>query len=139
MVDTSVFIELERRGLQPAGLNTAYPDASFAMSAITASELLVGVHRANSQERRRGREASVERLLQAIQVVSLDLRVARQHAVTWALLLRTGQVIKAHDLLIAATALAHGFTVLTRDLRDFPRVPGLAVQVFSGNVSEGAP
>jgi predicted nucleic acid-binding protein len=44
---------------------------------------------------------------------------------------RAGQTITANDVLIAATALAYGFTVLTGDLDDFPRVPGLIVQAFS--------
>jgi predicted nucleic acid-binding protein len=52
MVDTSVFVGLERSGQQPTALAQAYPDDSFAMAAITASELLHGVYRADSEQRR---------------------------------------------------------------------------------------
>ena len=38
-----------------------------------------------------------------------------------------GLLIDAHDLLIAATSLAHGYTVVTHKAREFARVPGLAV------------
>ena len=39
-----------------------------------------------------------------------------------------GQTTGAHDLLIAATALAHGYGVMTDNIRDFERVPGLEVR-----------
>ncbi len=41
------------------------------------------------------------------------------------LLQRQGNVIPDLDLLVAATALHHGLTLLTRNLRHFSRVPGL--------------
>jgi tRNA(fMet)-specific endonuclease VapC len=53
--------------------------------------------------------------------------VARLHAEAWADLTRRGRVVPAHDLWIAATALAHGFAVATFDPDDFRRVPGLRV------------
>lgn len=49
------------------------------------------------------------------------------HAEVWADLERRGQPVGAHDLWIAATALAHGFAVATRNRRDFVRVRGLRV------------
>jgi predicted nucleic acid-binding protein len=39
-----------------------------------------------------------------------------------------GQLIGDRDLLIAATALTHGYDLLTNNLRDFARVPGLRVR-----------
>ena len=53
--------------------------------------------------------------------------VARVHAEAWAELSRRGRTIPAHDLWIAATALAHGFGVATADVEDFGQVPGLRV------------
>ncbi len=46
----------------------------------------------------------------------------------WAELLVKGRPVGERDLLIAATALAHGYTVVTRDERSFRRIPGLGVQ-----------
>jgi tRNA(fMet)-specific endonuclease VapC len=60
-------------------------------------------------------------------MVSEFLHGARVHADVWATLERTGDVPGAHDLWIAATALAHGLGVATRNARDFTRVPGLRV------------
>jgi hypothetical protein len=69
--------------------------------------------------------------------------VARTHARLWAQL-AAGTPVGAHDLLIAATALAHGYAVLTDDPRDFGRVPGLVKGEARGTgvsprVREGRP
>ncbi|HVB96924.1 MAG TPA: type II toxin-antitoxin system VapC family toxin [Chloroflexota bacterium] len=127
LIDSSVFIALERRGLSLGALAAAIPDEPIALSSMTASELLIGVHRADSPERRSRREAFVEAILLAIPVVPFDLRVARTHARLLAELAGVGQPIGAHDLIIAATAVANGLAVLTDNLRHFDRVPGLRV------------
>lgn len=100
-------------------------DESFALASITASALLFGVYRADSKSRRFQRETFVNGILEQIPVIPFDLGVARTHAQIWAALAAEGQIIGAHDLIIAATALAHGYSVLTYNLRDFQRVPGL--------------
>ena len=128
LIDTSVLIDLERSQRDVDSLAFAYPNVSFSMAAITASELLVGVHLADTGAQRQRRQEFIERLLEAIQIVPFDLRAARQHAITWSQLSKAGQMIKANDLLIGSTALAHGFAVLTSDLRDFPLIPGLSIE-----------
>ena len=97
-----------------------------AISVITVSELLHGVHRARGARRAR-RRAFVEHLLGQLDAVPITEPVARVHAEVWALLARRGTVIGSHDLWIAATAIAHGFGVATQNDRDFGRVPGLRV------------
>jgi len=128
LIDTSVFIELERRGRGVDALASGAPDAVVALSSVTASELLAGVYRADTEARRERRNVFVEAILDIIPVLPFDLRVARTHAQLWARLAVAGRVIGAHDLIIAATALTHGYGVLTANLRDFQRVPGLRVR-----------
>jgi tRNA(fMet)-specific endonuclease VapC len=93
---------------------------------VTVSELLHGARRA-SGARRNQRRAFVEHLLAGLEAVPITEPVARVHAEIWAGLARRGDVPGAHDLWIAATALAHGFGVVTRNGVDFGRVPGLRV------------
>jgi tRNA(fMet)-specific endonuclease VapC len=93
---------------------------------ITVSELLHGVHRARGATRAR-RRAFVEHVIAGLEPVPVTEAVARVHAEAWAELSRRGLTIPAHDLWIAATALAHGFGVATRDRGDFERVRGLRV------------
>jgi tRNA(fMet)-specific endonuclease VapC len=128
LIDASVFITMERRGQQILDLPAIASDERTGVAAITASELLVGIHRADSPERRLRREAFVEAILERMLILPFDLRVARVHAQVWAQLTAAGQMIGAHDLLVAATALAHGYSVLTDNLQEFHRVPGLVVR-----------
>ena len=128
VVDSSVFVRLERSGRGPEDLRTILAGEPFAISAITASELLTGIYFAESAERRSRREEFVEAMLEDVEILPVDLNVARVHAELWAHLSTAGQMTGAHDLLIAATALAHGDGVLTDNVRDFDRVPGLEVR-----------
>lgn len=126
LVDTSILVDAERRG-RP--LDEAAGDEDRAISVISASELLHGVHRAADDHIRARRLAFVEHVLDNLRPVPITAQVARVHAELWARLEQAGTSIGAHDLWIAATALAHGFSVATSNQRDFDRVPGLATLV----------
>jgi tRNA(fMet)-specific endonuclease VapC len=124
LIDTSVLVDAERG----AGSLGRVPDEEgHAISAITASELLHGVHRAVDGARRTRRQAFVESVLTELETLPATLEVARVHADIWAQLEAAGKVIGAHDLWIAATAVAHDLRVATRNPCEFQRVPGLAV------------
>jgi tRNA(fMet)-specific endonuclease VapC len=134
LIDTTAFIALERH---LARLDASLPepfsnlaDQSVAIAAITASELLVGVHRARTESQRARREAFVEAVLARIPVVAFDLLCARAHARIASSLATSGSMIGAHDLLIAATAVAHGLTLVTSNVEEFQRVPGLQVSAL---------
>jgi tRNA(fMet)-specific endonuclease VapC len=101
-------------------------DEPVALSAITASELLLGVALADAAHAS-ARATFVNDLLTLFAVVPFGLAEARVHAQVQADLRRQGVAIAAADLLIAATALAHGYGVVTLNHRDFDRVPGLRV------------
>ena len=127
LIDSSVLIAAERGTLDLDSVLEDYGDVDFALASITASELLHGVHRADSEERRSNREAFVETLLSRLPVIAFDLVAARTHARLWAQLAAGGVTIGTHDLLIAATAIARGLGVVTRDERSFPRIQGLSL------------
>ncbi len=119
LIDTSVFIELERKGLFLATLEAMASPEPIALASITASELLIGVHRSASPPRRQRRLEFVEAVLSGVPVVSFDLATAETHARLLVELSAIGQPIGANDLLIAATAITHGYELLTHDLRHF--------------------
>jgi tRNA(fMet)-specific endonuclease VapC len=127
LIDASVLIEAERGRLDLTDLLSATADDPAAIAAVTASELLHGVHRAAPPRFRSRREAFVEHLLSKLPVIPFDLLAARVHARIWADLSARGIVIGPHDLLIGATAIAIGASVATRDLRSFPKIPHLNV------------
>jgi predicted nucleic acid-binding protein len=126
LIDSSVLVAAERGALALDPLLEREPDEPVAIAAITASELLHGVHRAKAKQRAR-REAFVEHLLRVVPVLPFDLVAARVHATLWAQLASRGLAVGAHDLIIGATALAAGYRLATRDERSFPRIGGLTV------------
>ena len=122
LIDTSLLVAFERND---AAIETL-GDEERAISVVSVSELLHGVHRARRARQTR-RRAVVEAILAAFDAIPITEPVARIHAEIWTRLAARGSVIGNHDLWIAATALSHGFGVATRDARDFERVPGLRV------------
>lgn len=127
LIDSSVLIAAERSRVGLESALAAHGSEPVAIAAVTASELLHGVHRATGAAVRRRREAFVERLLDALPVLPFDLVCARIHAALWAQLAARGASVGAHDLLIGATAISAGYRVATRDMRSFARIPGLEV------------
>jgi tRNA(fMet)-specific endonuclease VapC len=141
LLDTTVFIELERamRRLPAAGAMNEVsgrledqlgPTEEVGIAAITASELLHGVHRA-APERRARREAFVEGVLAAFPPFPFDLLAARAHARLWAELASSGIDVGAHDRLVAATAITAGWRVGTANVKHFERISGLDVTAIT--------
>jgi tRNA(fMet)-specific endonuclease VapC len=129
MVDTNVFIAFEKRG-GPIDFSSWDTSQKVYISVVVASELLMGVHRANSEERRRRRSMFVETVIAGVGIVDFDVAAARVHAEIHAALSMKGQLIGAHDLIIAASARCHGMALLTENVHEFSRVPGLRVIQF---------
>jgi tRNA(fMet)-specific endonuclease VapC len=129
VIDTDVWVLAEKSG---SALNFArWAEYGGAyMSAITASELLVGVERANTAQRRAKRGAFVENLLSSVPVLEFSASVSRTHARMIAALPKN-VTATAHDALIAATAVHHGYALLTRNVADFKIYAGLAIEAFN--------
>lgn len=70
-----------------------------------------------------GERLAIEGILRGLIFVPVDMMIARQSAD-----LRSLYRLKLGDAMIAATALFTGSTLLTRNIRDFKRVPGLAIE-----------
>ena len=94
------------------------------VSTITLAELYAWTNRTGAP---RSRAEGVNELLADVKVLDVDLAVATQYGQTQAALLDQGQPIPSMDLLIAATALVHGLTMVTHNTKDFVRVPNLTV------------
>lgn len=60
-------------------------------------------------------------------MLDFTMETARIHAGLFAALRQQGQIIGAHDLIIAATAIHHDCAVFTANATEFARVPGLDV------------
>lgn len=124
MLDTCILIKAEKQtGI--ASLFSYQADDEFVISAMTVSEMMIGVHRADSEARKVKRLAIVETLLANLPIINFTSETAYIHAELFAYLAQKGQLIGAHDLIIAATALANNCKLMTYNHHEFARVPGL--------------
>ena len=131
LIDASVLIEHERGRVSLEPHLAGREQEEFFLSVITASELLHGVHRATDLNVRARRSAFVEAVLTRFPLLPIDLAVARAHAQLWAGLMAEGRLIGTHDLWLAATCLARGLTMVTANVQEFARVPGLVVESWT--------
>jgi tRNA(fMet)-specific endonuclease VapC len=126
LLDTNICIYLIRK--RPAKvlerLMTCSPEV-VAVSVVTYCELSFGVSK--SQAKQRNREA-LELFLAPFQVLEFPAGAALAYGEIRAELGRKGTPIGAMDLMIAAHALSIGATLVSNNLREFRRVPGLAVE-----------
>ena len=125
MLDTNTLSDLIRnpRGALVKRLSVTEPDA-VCTSIVVACELRFGA-------KRKGSEAltnRVEQLLASLAVLPLDDPADRHYADIRATLETAGTPIGNHDLFIAAHARSRGMTLVTHNMREFERVPGLQVE-----------
>lgn len=131
VIDASVLIEAERGRLDVPAKIRGREEEEFFLSVITASELLHGVWRAKDATLRSRRSAFVEAVLERFPILSIDLATARIHAQLWADLERRGIALDAHDSWLAAVCIAHGCTLATGNVKEFRRIPGLAIEQWT--------
>ncbi|MCY3840813.1 MAG: PIN domain-containing protein [Gammaproteobacteria bacterium] len=120
--DTCVFAMSHAAGLVPkADLRDC------GVSVIVLGELEWGVRRST---RIRENQASLQQWLAAVEVAQMDDEVARRYGQLRADLNRIGQPIGPNDLWVAAHALALAVPLITNNLAEFERVPGLVAETW---------
>jgi tRNA(fMet)-specific endonuclease VapC len=101
------------------------PVGDVAISVITKCELLYGVEVSPHRERD---QAAVDAYLRHVQTLDYPEQAALHYADIRAALKRSGTLIGASDLFIAAHARCLGLTIATSNVRKFGRVEGLRVE-----------
>ena len=127
VVDTNVISELARPTPNRGVLQWFGTQSTIAMSAISIEELAYGIARARVSERRRLTPWFEALLAIPAEVLAVDERVARVAGELRAARERAGRTVAQADMLIAATALVAGRTLVTRNTRDFE---GCGVAIF---------
>ena len=132
--DTSLLIAAERSLLDIDRFIKGKEEELFGISVITVSELLHGVYRADTEERRLKREAYVENVIEVFPIYHFDTSAARTYAHIWSNLASKSIQISSHDLIIASMAIALGFSVATFDKRDYMKIEGLNVELLGSDL-----
>jgi predicted nucleic acid-binding protein len=112
ILDTGVLIASERRRRDLSAV--VHPDDDIVIAAITLAELRTGIELASDEHRAKRAEFLV-RVLETLPVEPYDLATAEAHGRLLAHVTRNGAKRGAHDLIIAATAIATKRIVLTTD------------------------
>ena len=121
LVDTSVVIDLGQ--IEPDDL-----PSEIAISAVTLAELAAGPHATADPAERARRQDVLQRAEATFAALPVDGAVARAYGRIYAAVTAAGQTARgrrAFDLLIAATALAGGLPLYTRNPGDFQELDGL--------------
>lgn len=100
--------------------------ADIIISVVTVMELRYGL--LLNPQRTQRMEPIINRLLDSITILPLNISESEKAAEIRAVLKTQGQPIGAYDVLIAATALQHQLIMVTANQREFDRVPGLETE-----------
>ena len=125
LLDTNILSDLVRnpQGVVATRIAKAGED-SVCTSVIVAAELRYGASKSNSTKL----AERIDLILSALEILPLEPPADRKYAVLRHHLTRQGTPIGPNDLLIAAHALASDLTVVTANVGEFSRVPGLKVE-----------
>jgi len=128
VLDTNICIYLIKN--KPPDLGThleAFAPGEVGLSAITVAELNYGVAKSRAVEQN---AKALESFLLPMVVLDFDGKSALTYGRLRAGLERKGQPLGALDLLIAAQAVAHDLLLITHNLKEFKRVPGLRCETW---------
>jgi predicted nucleic acid-binding protein len=131
ILDSSVVIAAERRGDNVTQMLkqivAATGDQRAVLSAVGLTELVHGIYRAQTAQSRSRRESFIRELLNDVEVYSYAKETALLAGKIDGEQQSRGITIPFGDLLIGATALEVGYSVLTVNVRHFRLIPSLTV------------
>jgi tRNA(fMet)-specific endonuclease VapC len=124
MLDTNICVYVIKN--RPAALRERFDQLAEALciSAITLGELLYGVEKS---ARRSQNLQAVEQFTARLEVIPFSLRAAAHFGQIRAERAKLGTLCGAYDMLIGAHARSEGLMLVTNNVREFHRIPGLLV------------
>jgi len=125
MLDTNILIYTIKN--RPKKVREAFKKYSelLTMSTITLGELIYGAEKSAQSVRNL---ADIEALAARLEVVPFDSEAAIHFGQVRAELAKSGKIIGPYDLMIAGHARSRGLILVTNNMREFKRVPGLRVE-----------
>lgn len=125
MLDTNIVIYIQKE-LSPAidRFNQIDPTET-CFSSIALAELIYGMEKSN---RKSESKDNLEKILKTIKVVDFNPGAAAKYGQVCHYLLKCGTPIGIMDMLIASHALSMDLIMVTNNVREFERVPGLKIE-----------
>lgn len=136
LLDTIVLIALLRGRGESARARLRQAEGRIAVSTVSEMELACGVER--SRDAHRNRQA-VDELLSLVEVIPLDSMAAMHAGRIRAMLADRGTPIGPYDALLAGHARSLGLVMVTNNVGELSRVPGLEIEDWlAGDEAPGA-
>lgn len=130
LLDTNILSDLLRNPRGPAARRLAEAgELTVCTSIVVACELRYGAAKKGSAQL----SERIESLLASLEILPLEQGADRRYAEVRSHLDRLGKPIGPNDLLIAAHALALDLTLVTGNVEEFSRVPGLPTENWLGS------
>jgi predicted nucleic acid-binding protein len=131
LIDTCVWIDVERGALAPADVAALTRDAPVFLSPVTIAELRFGAEIVKDAGIRQKRLAALRRL-QRKPLLPMDGGSGEIFGSLAATIKAAGRQhrYRVQDLWLASQAIQHGFGLLTRNRRDFADIPGLDLVLY---------
>jgi len=125
LLDTNIVIYTMKNRPQQVKRSFQKHEGEMCISAVTLGELVFGAEHSQQVERNL---TDIEALVARLEVLPLDSKAAYHFGQIRAVLYNIGQPIGPYDMLIAGHARASGLILVTNNINEFERVPGLLLQ-----------
>jgi tRNA(fMet)-specific endonuclease VapC len=125
LLDTNIVIYTMKNRPQQVKKRFQTHQGEICISAVTLGELVFGAEHSQQVERNL---TDIEALVAQLEVLPLDSKAAYHFGQIRAALYTIGQPIGPYDMLIAGHARASGLILVTNNIHEFGRVPGLLLE-----------
>ena len=128
LLDTNIVIYTMKNRPQQVKRLFQKHEGEMCISAVTLGELVFGAEHSQQVEQNL---ADIEALVARLEVLPLDSKAAYHFGQIRAALYTIGQPLGPYDMLIAGHARASGLILVTNNINEFERVPGLLLENWS--------
>jgi tRNA(fMet)-specific endonuclease VapC len=128
LLDTNIVIYAMKNRPQQVKRRFQQHHGRMGISTVTVGELVFGAEHSQQVERNL---ADIEALAARLEVLPFDNKAAYHFGQIRATLYRIGQPIGPYDMMIAGHARASGLNLITNNVKEFERVPGLLLEDWS--------
>jgi tRNA(fMet)-specific endonuclease VapC len=128
LLDTNIIIYTMKDRPQQVKRRFLQHDGRMAISTVTLGELVFGAEHSQQVERNL---ADIEAMAARLEVLPFDRKAAYHFGEIRAALYSTGRPIGPYDMMIAGQARSSGLILVTNNVKEFSRVPGLLIEDWS--------
>ncbi len=125
LLDTNICIFVAKHHAAVIQRMKAHSPEDLKLSSVTLAEIYYGIEKSN---RRTENLSFWERFFEPFEVLDFDTRAAKEYGKIRHLLEQSGQMIGERDCQIASIARVNNLVVVTNNIREFGRVPGLTYE-----------